>query len=575
MSISRRRFLQTIALGLPALTVAGCRNQAPAMIATPVAAPETGPFHFTDVQDRANVRFSHTDGSSGRRFFVEQFCSGLGFIDYDNDGWLDIYAVTGAPLPGMHPGEPPRHRLFRNLRNGTFEDVTDRAGLGSTRFGGGVCAGDFNNDGHTDLFVTCFGKNHLYKNMGDGTFRDVAVEAGVADDAGIHTSACFFDYDNDGWLDLYVCRYVDYSLDRDRFCGKANKTKNYCGPEVYSTRHDILYRNNRDGTFTDVSRASGIIQPRSKSLGVVATDIDNDGWLDLYVTCDLEPNLLFLNNRDGTFREAGVDYGVAYNVDGAALAGMGVAAGDYDNDGNMDLFVTNYSFEMNSLFKNTGHGAFRYESIRTGIGPPSLVPLGFGAQFADFDNDGWLDVIVANGHVLDNCHEDNQALEYAQKLQIYRNVRGNKFEDVSNQSGPAFDTKFIGRGLAVGDFDNDGRLDFMVMNSKGPLRLIQNETRNSNHWIRLQLEGTRSNRSAIGARVQVITKSGSQVGEVKSGSSYLSQGDLRLHFGLADATTVDEIRVRWPGSGGKPGRTESWRSLTSNQMHLLKEGAST
>jgi enediyne biosynthesis protein E4 len=564
-----------VALGLPGVALAGCRDPHPAAIAAPAGRDTSSAFHFTDAQDSANVRFTHTDGGSGRHFFVEQFCSGCGFIDYDNDGWLDIYAVDGAPLPGMHADQPPRHRFWRNRRDGTFEDVTEKAGLGSTRFGGGVCAGDYNNDGHTDLFVTCFGKNHLYRNMGDGTFRDVAEEAGVADDAGIHTSACFVDYDNDGWLDLYVCRYVEYSLDKDRFCGKGNLHKSYCGPEVFPSRHDILYKNNRDGTFTDVSRASGIIQPRSKSLGVVATDLDNDGWMDLYVTCDLEPNLLLMNNRDGTFRETGVSSGVAYNVDGAALAGMGVASGDYDNDGRMDLFVTNYSFEMNSLFRNMGNGSFDYESIRTGIGPPSLVPLGFGAQFADFDNDGWLDVIVANGHVLDNCNESNQALEYAQKLQVYRNFGGTRFEDVSAASGPAFQQKYIGRGLAVGDYNNDGLLDFLVNDNKGPLRLIRNETQTGNRWLRLQLQGTRANRSAIGARVEVVTRNGRRTGEVKSGSSYLSQGDLRLHFGLADADTADEVHVRWPGSGGKPGATETWRNLASNQTHTLIEGKGT
>jgi len=566
--------VRLLGVGAPALGIAGCGPARGPAIAASAAPAAAAPFRFVDVQDRAGVRFTHTDGGSGRKFFVEQFCSGCGFIDYDNDGWLDIYAVQGAPLPGAHPATPPRHMLWRNRRDGTFEDVTDASGLGSHRFGGGVCAGDFDNDGHTDLFVTCFGRNHLYKNLGNGTFKDVAVEAGVADDEGIHTSACFVDFDNDGWLDLYVCRYVGYSLAADRICGAAGKHKSYCGPEVYPARHDILYRNNRDGTFTDVSKQSGIIQPRSKSLGVVATDLDNDGWMDLYVACDLEPNLLLMNNRNGTFREVAAQQGVAYNVDGAALAGMGVAAGDYDNDGRMDLFVTNYSFEMNSLYRNAGGAGFSYESIRTGIGPPSLVPLGFGAQLADFDNDGWLDVIVANGHVLDDCNESNSALEYAQRLQIYRNFRGTRFEDVSSQSGPTFDAKFVGRGLAVGDFDNDGRLDFLVSNNKGPLRLAHNETQNGNRWIRFSLEGTRANRSAIGARVEIATSSGVRVAEVKSGSSYLSQGDLRVHFGLGADTQVSEARVRWPGSGGKPGKVETWRNLASNQEHKLKEGAS-
>jgi hypothetical protein len=575
--LTRRQLLQRLGLAASSLLLPGCRTQHTGKMAasdpSPAAAP---PFQFVDVQEKAGVHFTHTDGGSGRHYFVEQFCSGCGFVDYDNDGWLDIYAVNGAPLPGLKLPYTPRHRLWRNRRDGTFEDVTEKAGLGSTRFGGGICVGDFNNDGLPDIYVTCFGKNHLYQNRGDGTFQDVAEAAGVAGDENISSSACFIDYDNDGWLDLYVCNYVQYRLEDDRFCGSGAR-KSYCGPEVFPSHRDTLYHNNRDGTFTDVTFKCGIFSPRSKSLGVVATDIDNDGWIDLFVACDLNPNLLFINNRNGTFTERSVEYGVAYGVDGAALAGMGVSAGDYDNDGKMDLFVTNYSFEMNSLYRNTGHESFSYESLRTQIGPPSLVPLGFGARFADFDNDGWQDVVVANGHVLEDCHEQNQALEYAQPLQIYRNLpapNGRIFEDASARSGPAFQSKYIGRGLAVGDYDNDGRLDILVSNNKGPLRLIHNETNPANNWVSLLLTGTRCNRSAIGARVEVKTRMGRQTQEVVSGSSYLSQSDLRLHFGLGGETSIEEVRVRWPGSAGKPGDTEVWRDLPVNQRHHLIEGAS-
>ncbi|HEU4751477.1 MAG TPA: VCBS repeat-containing protein, partial [Armatimonadota bacterium] len=337
----------------------GVENRSPAAAAA-TAGGGTPVLRFTDVQDAAGLRFVHTDGGSGRKYFVEQFCSGCAFFDYDNDGFLDVYAVNGAPLPGTKADAPPRHRLFHNRGDGTFEDVTERSGMGSTRFGGGVCAGDFDNDGWTDLYVTCFGKNHLYRNVGNGTFKDIAEAAGVAGDGGISTSCTFLDYDNDGKLDLYVCHYVRYRLADDRFCGEVKRGKSYCGPEVFPSHPDSLYHNNGDGTFKDVSKSSGIVHPLSKSLGVVATDINNDGWIDLYVACDLVRNLLFINQKNGTFKEAGVAAGVAYSGDGAAEAGMGVSAGDYDNDGKMDLFVTNYSFEQNALYHNEGNGIFSY-----------------------------------------------------------------------------------------------------------------------------------------------------------------------------------------------------------------------
>ncbi len=571
-SLTRRQLIKSASVTAAGSLLSACGSKSPAHGNAPVVAQSSG-FLFRDVQDTAGVHFKHTDGESGRKYFVEQFCSGCGFIDFDNDGFLDIYAVNGALLPGSQVKGHPRHEMFRNRGDGTFENVTDKCGLGSTRFGGGVCAADYDNDGYLEIYVTCFGKNHLYKNKGNGVFEDIAIHAGVAGLECISTSACFFDYDNDGWLDLYVCNYVDYKLSEDRFCGKGKDHKSYCGPEVYHSHADTLYHNNRDGTFTEVSRPSRIIQTRSKSLGVVATDVDNDGWMDLYVTCDLEPNLLLINNRDGTFAERGVEYGVAYGMDGAAHAGMGVSAGDYDNDGNIDLFVTNYSFEMNSLYRNTGQANFTYESLRTGIGPPSLVPLGFGAHFADFDNDGWQDIVVANGHVLDDCHENNQALEYAQPLQLYHNHGGKSFEDVSTTAGPAFQQKYVGRGLAVGDYDNDGRLDILVSNNKGPVRLIHNESSFQHNWIKLQLQGVKANRSAIGARVQVKTRSGMQTQEVYSGSSYLSQSDLRVHFGLGTDTTILEVRVRWPGSGGIPGAEEVWKRLETNRIHRLVEGS--
>jgi hypothetical protein len=537
------------------------------------ATPQAVPFKFVDVAETAGIRFRHTDGSSGRHYFVEQIGAGCAFIDYDNDGLLDIYAVNGAPLPGYSGPANPRPALYHNLGNGKFEDVTEKAGLSATFYGHGVCAGDFDNDGFVDLFVTCTGQNHLYRNLGNGRFQDVALSAGVADDEGIHTSACFVDYDNDGRLDLYVCRYVQWSLKGDRWCGAENVKKRYCGPEVYAARQDILYHNNGNGAFSDVSRQTRIVQPRSKSLGVVATDVNDDGWPDLYVACDLEPNLLLVNTGKAAFNEQGASSGVAFSGDGASEAGMGVSAVDYDNDGRMDLFVTNYSFEMYGLYKNQGSGYFTYESQRSGIGPPTLVPLGFGTRFADFDNSGWQSCIVADGHVLDDIHETNQSLEWAQTMQLLQNQSG-RFKDVSAQSGPAFQQKFVGRGLAAGDFDNDGRIDVLVNNNRGPLRLIHNESSARGHWLTIQLQGVHCNRSAIGARVTVKSATGTQIQEVASGSSYLSQSDLRLHFGLGEAAGPQEVTVRWPGSNGRPGGTETWKNLPVDRTHRLMEGAS-
>jgi hypothetical protein len=524
-----------------------------------------------DVADEAGIRFQHTDGSSGRHYFIEQIGAGCALVDYDHDGLLDVFALSGASLPGYKGPAKPHAALYHNLGNRKFEDVSDKAGFTSTYYSHGVCAGDYDNDGRVDLFVTCTGKNHLYHNNGNGTFTDVAAAAGVAGDDGIHTSACFVDYDNDGRLDLYVCGYVTWSLKEDRWCGSRFLQKHYCGPEVYRTHQDRLYHNNGSGTFSDRSKEAGIVQPRSKSLGVVATDVNNDGWPDLYVTCDLEPNLLFMNDGHGHFSEQGVPAGVAFSGDGASEAGMGVAAVDYDNNGLMDLFVTNYSFEMYALYKNQGKGFFSYESARCGVGPPTLIPLGFGIRFIDLDNSGWQDILIANGHVLDDVHDSNQALEYAQTLQLLRNRNG-QFTDVSATSGPAFKPKFVGRGLASGDFDNDGRVDALVNDNHGPLRLIHNESPRAGHWLRLQLVGANANRSAIGARVTIKGATGVQTQEVVSGSSFLSQSDLRLHFGLGGDSSAQEVTVRWPGSHGSAGRTQTFSSLAVDRTIVLIEG---
>lgn len=522
---------------------------------------------FTEVTKQCGLDFIHTDGESGRKFFVEQFCSGCGFVDYDGDGWLDIVAIDGAPLPGYKgKKQHPRAELYRNNHDGTFTKVTDQARFINTGFGGGVCAGDYDNDGYVDLFVTNFGTCKLFHNNRNGTFTDVTVAA-HADVKGLCTSCAFGDYNRDGFLDLYVCRYLDYSLDQDRWCSQVKGKKSYCGPEVYPGNSDVLLRNNGNGTFTDVSQKSGIAKLKPKSLGVVWTDFNNDGWPDIYLACDLVPNVLWRNNKNGTFTNVALSAGVAYNEDGAAEAGMGVDAQDYDNDGNIDLIVTNYSYESYALYHNEGNGTFTYASSKAGIAEPTLLPLGFGTFFFDFNLDGYKDLFFANGHVLDDIKEYSQSLEYAQKNQLFLNRGNGTFEEVTDRVGAAFQKKYVARGAAVGDFDNDGDLDILVACNKGPLRLLRNDGGNRNAWLTVTLVGTKSNRCGIGARVIAECMGKRQTVEVHSGASYLSQSDLRPNFGFGKAERVDKVKVLWPS-----GIVESFGPFKTRQFVRLTEG---
>lgn len=528
--------------------------------------PRTSLPQFTDVTESCGLDFVHTDGGSGRKFFVEQFCSGCGFVDYDGDGWIDIIGISGAPLPGYKSQKTPRAELYHNNHDGTFTKVTDQAHFLNDGYGGGLCAGDYDNDGDVDVFVTNVGTCKLFRNNGDGTFTD-ATTAAHADVKGLCTSSAFGDYDRDGDLDLYVCRYIKYSLDQDRWCSQIKGKKSYCGPEVYPGNSDVLLRNNGDGTFTDVAKTSGIASLKPKSLGVVWTDYNNDGWQDIYLACDLVPNVLWRNNKDGTFTDVALEAGVSYNDDGAAEAGMGVDAQDYDNDGNVDIIVTNYSYESYALYHNEGNGAFTYVSSKAGISEPTLLPLGFGVHLFDFNLDGRRDLFFANGHVLDDVHEYNQTLEYAQKNQLFLNRGNDTFEEVTNKVGAAFQKKFVARGSAVGDYDNDGDFDVLVANNKGPLRLLRNDGGNNNAWLTVKIVGTRSNRDGIGARVTVECAGKRQTAELHSGSSYLSQSDLRLNFGLGNAQRADDVTVLWPS-----GARESFGPQRARQFVRLREG---
>ena len=497
---------------------------------------------------------------------------GVALFDYDNDGWLDIFLVNGAGRSSY---------LFRNNRNGTFTDVTRKAGLTHTGWGQACCVGDYDNDGFDDLFVSYFGRNVLYHNNGDGTFTDVSEKAGVSGLADRWSAGCcFLDFDRDGHLDLFVSNYVQFNPAQAPLAGSSlycryNEIAVPCGPQGLAGGTNILYRNRGNGTFEDVSERSGISNPRgipapsfvthdwrpsgSYGMGVAAADFDNDGWPDIYVACDTAPSLLYRNNRDGTFSEVAVAAGCAFDENGVALSGMGVAVGDYDNDGWLDIARTNFTDQITILYRNTGDGAFLDASLRTGLGINTKY-LGFGVGFVDYDNDGWKDLFIANGHVYSQLEGRKLHLTYKQPSLLYRNIGGKRFEQV------ALGVPRVGRGCAFGDIDNDGDIDIVINNLDGPPTILRNDGGNRQNWMQVKCVGTKSNRSAIGARVTLRTAGRTQIDEVMSGGSYYSHSDLRLHFGLGSSTQVDTIEVSWP-SGSKTTR----QNITANQAITIEE----
>ncbi len=529
----------------------------------------------------------NTFGSAtNKRYLLEEMGGGVAFFDYDQDGWLDIFLVNGTAFEGAVAG--PTSYLFHNNRDGTFTDVTRDAGLTRSGWGQGCCVGDYDNDGHDDLFVTYWGRNALYRNNGDGTFSDVSEDAGVAGDGRRWGAACcFLDYDRDGLLDLFVANYVNFAPDRSPAPGGAescwyNNIAVACGPQGFSGGTNVLYRNRGDGTFEDMSERTGIANPRgpaeasfaktnwrpvgSYGMGAAAADFNNDGWPDIYVACDTAPSLLYRNNGDGTFDEIGVVAGCAFNEDGAAMAGMGVGVADYDGDGWFDIVRTNFSDQVTTLYQNNGDGTFYDASLEVGLGINTKY-LGFGAGFLDFDNDGWKDIFLANGHVYPAIVGKNLHVTYEQRKILYRNRGDGRFEDISRDAGPGITTPRVSRGCAFGDFNNDGRVDVVVNNLDDAPSLLRNESQNDNGWLLVKCTGTKSNRSAIGARVSVTTGSHVQIDEVMSGSSYYSQNDLRLHFGLGAARQADAVVIRWPS-----GATDSFEAVPGNRVIHVIEG---
>jgi hypothetical protein len=521
---------------------------------------------LTDVTDAAGVAFQHTNGAYGGKLLPETLGSGCAFLDYDADGWVDILLVNGSSWPG-HRRERSTLRLYRNNRNGTFTDVTHRAGLDVEMYGMGVTVGDYDNDGFPDVYVTAVGQNRLFHNTGKGTFTDVTEKSGLGARAAFSTSALWFDYDRDGRLDLFVCNYVKWSPEHDVFCSVDGQEKSYCTPEAYRGDTCWLFHNRSDGTFEDVTGTSGVFDTSSKSLGVVAFDYDRDGWPDLFVTNDTQANKLYKNLRNGRFREVALEAGVAFSADGKARAGMGVDVGDFDGSGRFGLAVTNFENEMIGLYREVGPGRYEDVAIRAGVGQPSRHTLGFGCLFADLDLDGLLDLVVANGHIDEPVRGMRGTVGYAQPPQLFLNQGNGTFADVAASAGQGFAAPKIARGLAYGDFDRDGDIDVLITTNNGPARLYRND-QSGNHSIRFRLRGTTSNRDAIGAVVKIEHGGTSQQRVVKTGSSYLSQSELPLTFGLGRRDAIDRAVVTWPG-----GRVEEHKSLRAGRAYDCVEGA--
>ena len=541
---------------------------------------------FVDVTASSGIDFRHVHGGTGKKYFVETMGSGVAFLDYNNDGWLDVFAVNGGTLPG-YAGPPPRNRLYRNAGGGVFSDVTRFAGVGETAYGMGVCAGDFDNDGYDDLYVTCYGPNSLFRNHGDGTFRDVAAPAGVSGDAVWSVGCSFLDVDSDGLLDLYVANYVDYAIDSperrlrpyaSRSASPSDGERFYPHPDNFKGAADRLYRNNGNGTFTDVTERAGVLNPGGKGMGMACADVDGDNGPDIFVANDMTPNFLFLNRGDGRFVDRGLLSGLGYSGSGDLQSSMGADFGDFNRDGRLDLAVTNFRLEGAGLYRNEGAGLFTDISSISGIRPPTIPHVGWGIGFLDYDNDGWPDLLMVHGHVLDNAHRVGSV--YKQPAILFRNTGDGRFVDVTRDVEDGLSTPQPGRGAAFGDYDNDGDVDVFVLSVNGAGRLLRNDAGNGSRWLRVKLVGAArehsvgstgaprlSNRNGIGARVTVWAGGRPQVGEVRSGSSYLSQNDFRLHFGLGRAPTVDSLKVRWPG-----GAVDWIRSILVDTEIVVREG---
>ena len=525
---------------------------------------------FVDVRKAAGIAFVQDSTQTEEKYYLETMGTGVGFLDYDQDGLMDLYFVQSGPTEIYKPAHPLRSALYHNNGDGTFTDVTEKAGVGGVEhYGQGVAVGDFDNDGYPDLYVTGYGRAILYHNNGDGTFTDVTAKAGVADAGQWSTSAGWFDYDKDGWLDLVVCNYIDWNPKNNLWCGERRPGyRSYCNPNNYKGQKTKLYHNNHDGTFTDVSDASGVGKPESKGMGVVLADFNNDGWTDIAIANDTWPNFLFINKHDGTFQDVSLLSGLAASEDGRYEAGMGIDAADVDRDGWQDIYVTHLDFELNRLYHNNHDGTFDDDTYQSGIGNKAILFSGVSMKFLDYDNDGWPDILQLNGAMLDNVQLYHNEVSYKEPLLMFRNVGKGRFEKVSKSLGADFMKPIAGRGLATADWENNGSIGIATNNRGDSPELMRNEGATANHWLEVLLTGTRSNRDGVGASLKLTSEGFVQVEQAKGGMGYMSASDPRIHFGLGKRAKIESLEITWPS-----GQVDKVPNPAIDQIIAVKEGS--
>jgi len=524
-------------------------------------------IRFKDVTSSSGIRFQHFNAASPEKHIIETLGSGCAWIDYDADGLLDAFFVNGGPTPSVRRVVTPRHALFRNLGNGAFQDITKAAGIqGDGTYGMGAAIADYNNDGYPEVFLSGYPHSLFYHNNGDGTFNEVGRKAGLRHDGKFASSAGWFDYDRDGDLDLLVLNYLNWSYEQNTYCAPKPGYRAYCNPQNFHGASPTLYRNEGDGTFKDITREAGLINEDGKGLGLVLADFNNDGWTDIFIANDGVRNFYYRNRGDGTFEDLTYVSGLGYNEDGRAEAGMGTDTCDYDGDGLLDIFVTHLDYELNRLYRNLGNHRFEDYTERAGLSSGLNLFSGFGTRFADIDQDGWPDLIVINGHILDNIYLFHPQVTYAEEGHIYYNRQGS-FQNISKQVGEPLGSRRVGRGLALGDYDNDGDMDLLISNNGAEGELLRNDS-SRNHWLGLRLLGRQSNRDAVGTRVTLSYGKNRRVDQLKGGTSYLSSSDPRLFFGLGSQTKVDQLEIHWPG-----GAKQRLENLLADRFHVIAESS--
>jgi hypothetical protein len=527
------------------------------------------PVRYTDIRKAAGITFLQDSTQTEEKYYLETMGTGVAWIDFDQDGLVDLFFVQSAATDIYKPSRPLRCALYHNNGDGTFTDVTDKAGVGGEgHYGQGVAVGDFDNDGWPDLYVTGYGRAILYHNNGDGTFTDVTSKAGVGDEGKWSTSAGWFDYDKDGWLDLVVTNYIEWSSKNNIYCGEHRPGyRAYCNPGNYRGQKTKLYHNNHDGTFTDVSDASGVGKPESKGMGVVLADFNNDGWPDIAIANDTWPNFLFINKHDGTFEDVSLISGIAASEDGRYEAGMGIDASDVDRDGWQDVYITHLDFELNRLYRNNHNGTFDDATYSSGIGNKAILLSGVSMKFIDYDNDGWPDILQVNGAMVDNVELYHSEVSYKEPLLMFRNIGKGQFEKVSESLGPDFMRPIAGRGLATADFDNDGDID-IALNNRGEVpSLLRNDGGNANNWLEILLIGTKSNRDGIGASLKLTSEGLVEVEQAKGGMGYMSASDPRIHFGLGKRAKIESLEITWPS-----GKIDRLTDVPVNKILAVREG---